>query len=70
MDELSKARRKWKRAEGVVEEAQARLRAAGGGHGKDASGQSSQPRRQLEEAVEAERRARNKYRRIKSQKGE
>lgn len=63
MDDLSKARRKWKRAEDAVEEAQAKLKAAGGTPGQ---GAAAQARRELEEAEDEERKAKRKYRRLKA----
>lgn len=67
MDDLSKARRKWKRAEAAVEEAQARLKAAGGKQGTDAARAAAQAKRELEEAEDEERKAKRKYRRLRDQ---
>lgn len=70
MDDLSKARRKWKRAEDAVEEAQARLRAAGGKQGTDAArAAAAQARRELEDAEDEERKAKRKYRKLKAESG-
>jgi hypothetical protein len=69
MDEVSKARRKWKRAEDAVEQAQARLKAAGEKQGTDAPRAAAQVQRELEEAEDEERKAKRKYRRLRDNKG-
>jgi exonuclease VII small subunit len=70
MDDLSKARRKWKRAEDVVEEAQARLKGAGGKEGAAAAARElAQARKELEDAEDEERKAKRKYRKLKTEKG-
>lgn len=68
MDDLAKARRKWKRAEEAVEEAQARLTGAGGRQG--AARAVPQARRELQEAEDEERKAKRKYRKLKSANGD
>jgi hypothetical protein len=69
MDDLSKARRKWKRAEESVEEAEARLKAVGGKQGADAARAEAKARRELEDAEDEERKAKRKYRKLKAEKG-
>jgi hypothetical protein len=70
MDDLSKARRKWKRAEDVVEEAQARLKAASGKQGTaDAARVVAQARKELEDAEDEERKAKRKYKKLRTDKG-
>ena len=70
MDDLSKARRKWKRAEDAVGEAQARMKASGGKEGADAARVAAQARRELKEAEDEERKAKRKYRRLKAERGQ
>src|SRR5262245_39842764 len=67
MDDLSKARRKWKRAEDAVEGAQARLKVASGTQGADAARKLAEARKDLEEAEDDQRRAKRKYRRLRDQ---
>lgn len=69
MDDLSKARRKWKRAEDAVEEAQARLKAAGGKPGADAARAAAQARKELEDAEDEERKAKRKYKKLRTEQG-
>ncbi len=70
MDDLSKARRKWKRAEDTVEEAQARLKAASGKQGAaDAARVLAQVKKELEDAEDEERKAKRKYKKLKAEKG-
>ena len=70
MDDLSKARRKWKRAEDAVEESQARLKAATGKPGAAAAARDlTQARKDVEEAEDEERKAKRKYRKLKADNG-
>lgn len=69
MDDLSKARRKWKRAEDAVEEAQTRLKASDGKSGANAARAFAQARKELEEAEDEERKAKRKYRKLRDQNG-
>lgn len=69
MDDVKKARRKWKQAEEAVEGAQARLRAATGNPVTD-SGALAQARRELADADDEERKAKRKYRKLKSESGD
>lgn len=69
MDDLSKARRKWKRTEEAVEEAGARLKAAEGKQGADAARELAQARRELEEAENEERKTKRKFTRLRDQNG-
>ena len=67
MDELRKAKRKWKRAEGAVEDAEARLKAARGKRQRnDSAGtELAAAQRELEEAGNDERKARRKFKKLK-----
>lgn len=70
MDDLSKARRKWKRAEDAVEVAQARMKAATGKPGVVAAARDlAQARKDVEEAEDEERKAKRKYRKLKANSG-
>lgn len=65
MDDLSKARRKWKRAEDAAEEAQARLKNVGGKEGNDAARAATMAKRELEEAEAEEREDEEKVQTVK-----
>jgi F0F1-type ATP synthase membrane subunit b/b' len=69
MDDLANARRKWKRAEDAVEEAKARLKAAGGNPEADAARAVTHARKELEEAGDEERRGKRNYRKLKTANG-
>lgn len=68
MNDLFRARKKWKRAENAVEEAQARLKTVGGKTGHDDARAAAQAKRELEEAEDEERKAKRKYRRLRDER--
>jgi GTP cyclohydrolase III len=68
--DLSKARKKWKRAKDAVEEAQVRLKVADGKQGTDAVKAAAQARRELEDAEDEKRKTKRKFRKLKAESGE
>lgn len=67
MDDQSKARRKWKRAEDSVEEAQARMKAVSDKQETTAAASElAKLKKVLDDAEDEERKAKRKYRKLKA----
>ena len=70
MDDQSKARRKWKRAEDSVEEAQARMKAVSGKQETTAAASElAKLKKELDDAEDEERKAKRRYRKLKAGSG-
>jgi hypothetical protein len=70
MDDLTKAKRRWKRAANVLDAAQARLKSlTGKPDGIIAAGEPMRARNDMENAEHEERKAKRRYRTLKSKKG-
>lgn len=70
MDDLTKAKRRWKRAEDALEEAQARLKSlTGRPGGSTAARELAQARQEVDDGEYEERKAKRKYRKLKADKG-
>ncbi len=69
MDDLTKAKRRWKRAEDALEEAQARLNSLTGKPGGIAATRElAQARKEVDDAEYEERKAKRKFRKLKADK--
>lgn len=67
MDDLRKAKRRWKRAEDALEEAQSRLKSlTGKPGGSTAARELAQARKEVDDAKYDERKAKRKYRKLKA----
>lgn len=70
MNDLTKAKRRWKRAEDALEEAQARLKSLTGKPGGSAAARElAEARKEADDAEYEERKAKRKYRKLKADKG-